>query len=299
MRKIFTIILFSMCIAKLANAQNYSSLGDEAMNNGKYQQAIDYYSKAFDQNPSDDITKKINFAQNLKKEFDEIDNAINSGNYSLAESHINNVLMIDPSNKFIESKRQLIKQKQAQNSRYKRQNQWSNFTDGFKGDYDYHDMLGGFHFRAGVSFINMTKFNNDFDQGYAVDLYYNNSNHFPFTLDLGCILGAQDFQAFNLGINSSYNFSERFTFDYGLGYQWGSIWSLNKDISNPFYKLGCTLMFDGKNWGGLNYSYIHSFNNAYPISTHNITYIVGREPTKFISSLTLVVGLIALGAMAQ
>jgi tetratricopeptide (TPR) repeat protein len=274
-------------------------MGDEAMNNGNYQQAIDYYSKAFDQNQSDDITKKINFAQNLKKEFDEIDIAINSGNFTLAEAHINNLLMIDPSNKFIESKRQLIKQKQSQNSSYKRQRRWSNFADGFKGDDDFHEMLGGFHFRSGISLIDMTKIDNTFDQGYAIDLYYNNSNHFPITLDLGCVIGAYDYQTFNLGVNSSYNFSKRFTLDYGIGYQWGNIWSLDKNLSNPFYKLGCTLMFNGKNWGGLNYSYIHGLNNAYPISTHNITYIFGREPTKFISSLALIVGLIALGASAQ
>lgn len=299
MKIIFAIVFFIMCILNVVNAQNYSSMGDNAMKNGQYQQAIEYYSKAFDQNQSDDITKKINIAQNLKREFDEIDIAINSENFSLAEVHINNILMIDPSNNLVDEKRQLIKQKQSQKSSYKRQKRWSNFTDGFKGDDDFQEMLGGFHIRSGISLIDMTKIDNTFDQGYAIDLYYNNSNHLPITLDLGFVLGAYNYQTINFGINSSYNFSKRFTLDYGIGYQRGNIWSLDKNLSNPFFKLGITFMFNGKNWGGLNYSYIHGLNNAYPIATHNITYIFGREPAKFITSLALVVGLILLGASAR
>ena len=297
MRKILAIIFFSMCMQNIVNAQNYSNYGDEAMNNGKYQEAVDYYSKAYVQNPTDELTKKINIAQNLKKEFDEIDKAIYAQNFVEAEIHINNVLMIDPSNKFIDNKRQQIKQKQAQNSRNKRQRRWNNFTDGFKGDDDFHDMLGGFHYRCGYSYVNMNSFGNSAENGYAFDIYYNNSKKLPLTFDIG-LISSYDYQSFNFGIYSSYNFSRRFTFDYGGGYQTGDIWSLNRDLSNPYLKLGCTFMFEGEYGGGLNYSYVHGFDAQTPINTHNITYIFGRKPTGWITYTALIIGLIALGSVA-
>ena len=300
MLKILMFVFFSLCLLNIINAQDYNSMGNEAMKSGKYQTAVDYFRNAFEQNPSDDITRKINLAQNLKTEFDEIDAAIRSNNVEKAEMHVNNVLMIDPTNEFIEEKRVEIKQVSQQNSKLKSRRRMANFTDGFKGGDATHAMLGGFHFRFGYSNINTSSFVdrlNDNADAYALDMYYNNSKAFPLTFEAG-FKSSTSYQGINLGALLSYKFSNHFTLDYGGGYQFGTLYAKegldNEDFSNPYLKAGCTLMFDGKNWGGLNYSYIYGINSISTIPTHNITYIFGRAPTKWISSLALVIGLIAI-----
>ncbi|MFZ4401897.1 MAG: hypothetical protein ACOYO1_17845 [Bacteroidales bacterium] len=339
MRKILTIIFFSTCILNAVNAQNYSSMGDEAMNNGKYQQAIDYYSKAFDQNQSDDITKKINFAQNLKKEFDEIDIAINSGNFTLAEAHINNVLMIDPSNKFIEGKRQEIKQKQKQNSSDKSQRHWRKFTHCFKGDDDVHDMFGGFHISTGYSKINENFYYpffgidtlmpiNKNNNGYNINMYYNNSQKIPLTfefgltvndayldggnrnngysqfkvsfhkLHLGLSYSIRPIKIINLDIGGGYNFGNFNTYTYSRNTPTGwaplALYTDKYVFSEPYYKLGLTIMLNNKYGGGFSYHYMSNFNTENKMSFHNISYIFGKKPSLWILGLGLLLGLGAI-----
>jgi tetratricopeptide (TPR) repeat protein len=158
MKAIFTFIFLNFFVVITSFAQDYKNLGDNAMNSGNYDQAIEYYQKDYDQNPSDDLTKLINISQKLKKEFSEVDGAISSRNYASAEQHLNNILMIDPNNKFVEQKRQQIKQNQANAKQWKREGRREKFWSGFKGDDDVHEMFGGFHFRLGYSNINTQTF---------------------------------------------------------------------------------------------------------------------------------------------
>ncbi|MCS6980439.1 MAG: tetratricopeptide repeat protein [Flavobacteriales bacterium] len=338
MRNILTLIFFSFCIINFVTAQYYSRMGDEAMNNGEYQRAIDYYSKAYDQNPSDDLTKKINLAQSLKKEFEDIDKAISAQNFAEAEVHINNVLMIDPSNKFIEEKRQQIKQKQSQNSRAQRQKNWRHFTYVFKGDDAVHRRFGGFHISAGYSKIN-EKFYKPFfgidtlmpisknNNGYNINLYYNNSQKIPLTLEFGFTMNDAflnglrnggysqfkvSFHKLHFGLSYSIRPIKMLNFDIGGGYNIGNFntytcststptGSAPKELyrdkysfSEPYYKLGLTIMFNNKYGGGLSYHYSSNFNPENKMSFHSVSYIFGKKPSLWILGLGLLLGLAAI-----
>jgi hypothetical protein len=175
----------------------------------------------------------------------------------------------------------------------------SNF--GFGGSTDTHEMLGGFHYRAGFSSINTTSFDfppySDNANGYIFDIYYNNSKALPITFDIG-VQSNNNYLAGNFGAYLSCKFTKRFTFDFGGGYQAGSYYAFDsyydQSFSNAYLKAGCTLMFDGENWGGVNYSYMRSLGGQYITPSHNISYIFGREPTKWITYLALILGLATL-----
>ena len=328
MRKILSVIFFSLCISNVIIAQDNNRMGDEAMNSGNYQKAVDHYKSAFDQNPTDDLTKKINLAQNLKKEFDEIDKAIYEQNFAVAEVHINNVLMIDPANKFIEDKSQQIKQKQSQNSKDKRQSHRRKFAYAFKGDNNVHDMFGGFHVRTGYSKIN-EKFYYPFigndtlmpinknNNGYNIDMYYNNSQKIPLTFEFGLTMNKAflnpdesevSFHKLHLGLSYSIRPIKMLNFDIGGGYNFGdfnvSTYSKNiptgfvrpsisdqYDFSEPYYKLGFTLMLNNKYGGGFSYHYTSNFTSENKMNFHSISYIFGKKPSLWILGLGLLLGL--------
>jgi len=273
MQKFFTILFFNILILNVLNAQDYISLGDAAVKSGKYQSAIDYYQSAYEQNPSDDITKKMNFAQNLKKEFDAIDVALASKNTELAEQHINNVLMIDPTNTFVETKRAQIVAYEEKAKKNKQAKFKENYLSGFKGDDDKHDRFGGFHYRCGGGA------GSDFDETLTTDLYYNNSILIPFTLEVGF---AWD-EFFYTDATLNYSILNRSSLDLGGGYS----------NEGAYFKVGYTLMFDGEGWGGFNYSY--KYGN-YLGSYHTISYTFGRKPTGWLTYGVILLGLLIIAS---
>ncbi len=137
--------------------------------------------------------------------------------------------------------------------------------DGFGGSEITHQLHGGFHLKAGITY---SKSRTD----YSVEAYYNNSKKIPITVEIGYNHNKIKFGAY-------YSFSilshKNFTFDFGLGYKFGN------PISYPYLKSGFKYMFDGESWGGLSYSFEKSFGNK-SVSNHNISYILGRKPTKWI-----------------
>lgn len=168
-----------------------------------------------------------------------------------------------------------------------------NFINHFAGNEDRHEMFSGFHLRGGVSVTDITKYDNILSPDYSLGVFYNNSKYFPIELDLVIDFGEDHFSTFNIGLNSCYFITKRFSFDYGIGYQ---ISNLVARDNNYFYKLGCSIMIDANAFGGLKYSYIRSFNDAYPIATHNVSYVFGQTPTLTIFSVLLIAALAVLAA---
>lgn len=174
--------------------------------------------------------------------------------------------------------------------------------EGFNGDDDFHEMFGGFHYRFGLCYYNLNSFDNrsndDFSGSYF-DVYYNNSLIFPISLELG-LHGGENYNSVNFGIFTSYKIADHFTIDFGGGYESGFLSAKNieddYDFKKPYYKLGLTYMIKGKNWGGFNYTYMRAIGMKYPVPSHNLTYIFGRKPTKW---LTIGVASLLLLAAAQ
>ena len=102
---LFTILLFS---ALACLAQNNESLGDKAMEQGNYEKAVEYYMAEMSKNPTDALVRKLNKAVILKYEFCSIDTAAKHHSYWEMDLHIANVLMIDPNNRFVENKGDLV-----------------------------------------------------------------------------------------------------------------------------------------------------------------------------------------------
>jgi len=269
MKKILTLFLINILLLNVLQAQDYISQGDAAVKNGNYQSAIDYYQLAYEANPSDDITKKLNFAQNLKKEFDAIDAALKSKNTDEAQLHINNVLLIDPTNKFVEAKQNEISSIIEKNKQAKKDYNSRKIKYALLGDDDKHDIFGGFHYRTGYE-LNYSSF--------VTDLYYNNSAMIPITFEL--IINWDEL----LYTGILYNFSifEKMTLDFGGGYDFN-----NEDWC---FKTGTTIMFDNEGWGGINYSL--TFNNYE--TYHTISYVWGKNPTSAITGLGIIIGLLYL-----
>ena len=93
-------------------AQTKYQRGERALENGNYAQAVDYFQKAYEETPNPDIHKKVIFASSLKKEFAAFEAALQNNNFTDAETHLDNVLMLDLANQFVEAKRNQIKEKQ-------------------------------------------------------------------------------------------------------------------------------------------------------------------------------------------
>jgi tetratricopeptide (TPR) repeat protein len=336
MKKILliTIVCLSFETSIIAQ-QNYAVLGDEALNNGFYQKAIEYYTKAFEQIPTDELNNKIKFAKTLKYEFDEIDKAIIMNNFQLAEVHIDNVLKINPTNKFVQNKRDLIQQKQENNRKLNYQKNWAKFSAPFKGNDDYHELFGGFHLRTGYTFISenfyfpfvntdtLMPVNKDYN-GYNVDLYYNISKKIPLTIDIGMTMNKNfiegesskvSFHKFHFGLSYAIRPFKKLNIDLGGGYNFGafSCYSYSKNttvgwsekvydtykFSDMYYKLGFTLILDNRNGGGFSYHYISDLNSKNRLSYHSISYVFGTKPTQYITSFAFIIGLLSLASAVQ
>ncbi len=172
--------------------------------------------------------------------------------------------------------------------------------EGFSGDDDFHEMFGGFHYRFGFCYYNLNSFekryNDDFTGSYF-DVYYNNSKWFPISLELG-IHGGENYNSTNFGAFTSYKLADHFTIDFGGGYESGFLSAKtiedDYDFQKFYYKIGLTYMIKGRNWGGFNYSYMRAVGMKYPVPSHNLTYIFGRKPTKWLTIGVLVLGLLAV-----
>ncbi|MDR1341701.1 MAG: PEGA domain-containing protein [Prevotellaceae bacterium] len=177
-------------------------------------------------------------------------------------------------------------------------------VEGFAGSDERHEAFGKFHLRAGYTVGGVES--SSMGSMVHLDLHYNNSRAFGINGDLGMVFGDNAIMA-RAGMYSSYFMGDHFAIDYGLGYQIGEILeiddhnnsSLSGEISEPYFKLGASVMFNGNSWGGFNYSYTRGFGSGSSpkFFTHNISYTVGQFPTIVIGGVTVVVGLIALIAV--
>ena len=267
----FPLLLFS---------QNYEKKAEDAINRCDYKSATEYYQKAFEKE-------------------------LNNKNFDLAETCLDNILTIDPNNKFVETKRQELKNKKKQNNQKERRHRVSrntghleNFMLGFLGSYSRHSYFGGFHYKIGMNYINATRFDNntsDKGNGFTTGLFYNNSRYFPITLELDLSVGDL-YYAINLGLFSNYFITNFFAIKYGGGYKISQLDFTNNiyDNTSPFLRLGATVMFDEEYFGGISYYCERGFSSEPQPLVHNFTYIAGTKPTLWLTSLALIIGLVAI-----
>lgn len=311
-------------------AQDYQHEGDFAFKSGNYAKAIEYYKLAYENNPSDELTKKINLSQTLKTEFDAINSAIQSGNYDVAETHINNVLLMDPTNIYVDAKRKEIEDRQKATKARRRELSTERFVNGFLGDDDVQDRFGGLHMRVGYHYINdkyfkpfggadsMQSIDPTGAHAIGMDLYFNNSAYFPFTIELGFATnGFFDIKTYRKeiikmysGVSFAYRLWPFLNLDLGGGVQWGNVSartthkydpivysSTYKDqekFLNGYIKGGFTLMFHNDVGGGISYHYTSSIGSAHPVQSHSVNYIFGKKPTYWLGGLGLLLGIYAI-----
>jgi hypothetical protein len=178
---------------------------------------------------------------------------------------------------------------------------------GFAGSDDRHKAFGKFHFRGGYTIGGLE--GSSMESLYHFGMHYNNSRAFAINGELETIFGDKAI-AVRLGMYSSYFIGDHFAIDYGLGYQGGEFsgeetindygysTSSSTEFNQPYFKVGASLMFNGNNWGGFNYSYTQGFGSGSSpkFFTHNISYTVGQFPTLVVGGVALTIGLIALVA---
>ncbi|MDR1682397.1 MAG: hypothetical protein LBS25_03275 [Candidatus Symbiothrix sp.] len=169
---------------------------------------------------------------------------------------------------------------------------------------DMHQAAGGFHLRSGFGVSDMG------NPLWNLDGHYNNSKLFPINVEIGVtgsLDGIEEFLLNYMGLYSSLHLTKGLTIDFGGGYQYGernggvvfnsdeNNWEYgDQTITQPYYKLGISYMFDGKSWGGFNYSYRRGFaGQGTPFGMHTLTYTLGQTASGITIGVGLCVGLAA------
>jgi len=290
MRILVCIIFFIGLTSQIFSQIEYIQKSEIAIKEGNYQDAVNLLEKAYQENQTTQIKNKINFVKQLISEFEGFESAMNNKNYTQAESHLNAIQQIDPTNEFVEAKRNLLKLKQqeynAEKRKDKREKNMKNFKSSFWGDRSRQNNFGGFHLNGGFSLT--TNYYNGLNGG----IDFTSAKALPISVQMGFV-SSSEYQYFGTNIlyhNFIFN-QDNISLDLGLGYKWA-----NHNINTPFYKVGLTAMIDNKNWGGFSYFFEHGFDSQNSIGSHNISYIFGKEPTKYILYTSLTIGIIGLAA---
>lgn len=304
-KKTALVIFVLLLILPLTSvSQDYLRKGYNAEKKGNYKSATEYYLKAYELKPTTDLHEKIIFVHSLEQEFFAFEEALNDNNFEFAEACLENIIIIDPTNEFINDKQQEIKSKKKQNKKSTKQynhanfnNNLDDFSDIFKGDDDKHDFFGGFHYIIGGTYIDATMLtNNDLDKGGGLmyGIYYNNSKKIP--INIAFQMNSNEIvQTMNFSVFSNLFFANNFSFDYGVGYKFGEYTLTGKNIntSQPFFKIGSTISIKGDTWGGFSYYFERSFVKNEPF-VHYFSYNLGRLPTLYISAFFAVITFLLL-----
>ena len=265
------------------------TLAEKAMNAGNYEEAIVFYQQVNLKGNDEELNSKIALANSLIKEFAAADDAIKGGRFEVAETHLGTILTLDPTNAFVKERRDAIKAIHAK----KRQMKVGKVTSGFNGSYSRHSEMGGIHFEFGAAFSSIAPYTETLRPSYRGRLYYAFYKSFPVTVDVN-INAFGDCWSMGGGIGSAYFFTDKFTFNYGLGWQHNRYVQdkiLYGKSNNFYYSLGLTYMFENQSFGGVSYSYNHSLGaKEHPVSSHNITYIFGKDMSIYLGALVGVLG---------
>ena len=216
------LLLFLLFLTALAcHAQSNETLGDKAMASGNYEQAVTYFMEAVNQAPTEALKNKLNLATMLRNEFRAIDQAIASHDADEVETHIANVLMIDPNNKFVESKRAQYSQQISHDNRQDVENFLDDVLDfmgeTFLGSEERQENFGYVSLGEGACLLKIP----DGDQQLKVELnqhfqfrYY---EYFPVVFDFNTQLGLKPLhEIWSIGGGSCFFIGDYITVDYGL-----------------------------------------------------------------------------------
>ena len=204
MKKHILFLAALFCLVGFGYSQSLEDLGDAAFITGKYKEAENYYIQANKLDPSSVLTEKINKSKTFQAEFDIINNAIASKDYSNANTHISKILSLDPGNLWAIEKRAQIgtNQKAA-----KKQDFVDKIPKGFKGWYYPHSLNKGFSAGLGV-----------WIGGHSLKASYFNYEEYPYTIDYSINYYPADVYLHGIGVGSAYFLSSQWTIDFGLGF---------------------------------------------------------------------------------
>lgn len=257
MKKIVLLLLVLMSVTTMYAQQNETK-GDQSMAAGDYARAVEYYTAAVNQNPTDALVEKLSRATMLKSEFESIDAAIAEMNAEQLELHISNVLAIDPNNKFVEMKRRQL-------SVYHQNTKKRKVKDFFIGNEKRVEIFGWYTFDQGIGLASFSKANTSFATlSQRFRMRYLRS--FPFELDFETQLGVHEQTRkaiWSVGAGSCFFVGDHLTIDYGLGYQVNkmSYRGTPKD-KGMYYRAGLTYM--GNSGFGASYSFSRNTNKNEP-----------------------------------
>ena len=244
-----------------------------------------------------DEEKNKERGQKLKEVLDKIDSAINNWRVDEAEKNLATLKSMDPYNSQIAVKTQAIEDLKVKVAKNRKKEKWRRITYGFRGDRDKQDNLGGLHLEFGWSRHKVQFVNSEIGNDFRTKLYYANYRYLPFTIDLNLDYG-KDLTSFGVGLGSAFTlggYDPKVAFTYGVGWRTNQF-SLDGDYlgssNNFYYALGLTWMFHNPGWGGLSYTYEHSFGETVlPVSKHNVSYICGKHVTGWMLFLAGLVGM--------
>jgi len=295
---------------------DYVAKGKEAMEVGNYNMAVSFFEQVYKDNPTDENNKLLSFARTIRDSFDKYESDLRSENFHSARRQLNNILSIDPSNTFVNSKfleletkeKEVEKREKNVKADYRRSKNkaaWSNFGTCFWGEYDRHDNLGGLRIYTGYSNGNFTDFDPNLtpQSGFTIGLVYNNFKKLPVGFGF-------DYTYFKL--SNTYSFygsyhlfpfnSEYFTLGLGLGSRHNDL-DPNVLVSgwNEHFFFRPSLTVGIGEAGMLQYSYTWSTKkDQLQIPLHTITYTFGRDASKTIAYTGLVVvGILLIAALGS
>lgn len=296
--KLLTIIfLFLFVVA--GYSQSNETLGDNAMSSGNYEQAVEYFMEAVNQNPTEALKKKLNLATILRNEFRAIDQAITNQDADELETHIANVLMIDPNNRFVENKRTQYAKRASQQKKQKTKNFFNDVFDfmgeTFLGSEERQDNFHYLSLDEGISYVTTSSSGGFNGAKMAQHFQFRYYEYFPIAVDFNTQLGIKPtFDMWSVGGGSCFFIGDHVSIDYGLGYHQNVIEHKNdfteydeliasyygytleeyekRKDSGLYYRAGFTLM--GGYGFGISYSFNHYSNRTeQPFNAHIIRLI--------------------------
>lgn len=300
MKKVFFTLAFLFASLIVGYAQSKETLGDRAMASGDYAGAVEYYNQAIAESSSASLLEKLNKASLLKGEFEAMDVAVANRNAEELELHIQNVLMIDPGNQFVEEKRQQLKNQQSSH-------RGNVMRQIFLGDDYRQDVFSPISFDQGMFALTAPSVYGQPKYGIFQRVSLKFYRHFPIVVDLQTAFSYKKLSkelldnriVVGLGGGSCLFFNDNLTLDYGGGVEW-SRFDLRPDALGRgyYYRAGLTYMWD--EWIGLNYTFYRNVEQDFSSNVHALSFVwaVGPETNhdKTLSGCIIVANLI-LGLM--
>lgn len=306
MKYIIPTLLFCFTTTLAFSQINYIQKAEEQVRTGNYEEAVKMYELAINQSPQDEgLKNKILLYSKLNDEFKALNDAIALSNPEEAKRRLENIKMIDGANPFIATKAEQIDALNRKKGQAKATRSVSKFFSIFWGNQWKHEAYGGFHSRLGALLTDVNEFQYKTGNIYPaanLSFSYTHFKSFPFTILAGVHYGTHRGVYADFGY-SLISFRKFFYIEACAGYAYGKVYATKTNLLNErvdatlttggFYaKARATLMFHNSGGGGLSYSYTYPFNQNPWMPTHEISYVFGTKPTKYVAMVAFVGGLI-------